>query len=56
MTIGLGQLTEAIAYGYDKAALVTTMRKAKRINRTVFEKLGFLLLAVDSSGKVANLT
>ena len=56
MIRGLGQLTESIAYGYDKAALVTTMKKARRINRTVFEKLGFLLLAVDSSGKVVSLT
>ena len=56
VTRGLGQLTEAIAFGYDKAALVTTMRKAKKINRTVFDKMGFLLLAVDSGGKVASLT
>ena len=56
VTGGLGQLTEAIAYGYDKAALVTTLSKAKRINRTVFEKTGFTLLAVNSKGRVTNLT
>lgn len=56
VTRGLGQLTEAIAYGFDQAALVTTMKKAKRINRTVFDKTGFLLLAVNSKGDVSNLT
>ena len=52
----MGQLTEAIAYGYDKAALVTTLNKAKKINRTVFVKSGFILLAADSKGKITNLT
>jgi hypothetical protein len=41
LTRGLGQLTEALAYGYDKAALVTTASKAKKINRKVFHKMGF---------------
>jgi hypothetical protein len=54
ITRGIGQLAEALAYGYDKAALVTTLSKAKRINRTVFEKAGFILLAVDSKGRVTN--
>ncbi len=31
-TRDLGQLTEAIAYGYDKAAIVTTLSQAKKIN------------------------
>src|SRR5208283_4059558 len=53
---GLGQLTEAIAFGYDKAALVTTLNKAKKINREVFDKTGFILLAVNSKGDVTNLT
>lgn len=30
--------------------------KARKINRKVFEKMGFALLAVDSKGDVANLT
>lgn len=50
VTRGLGQLTEAIAYGYDKAALVTTLNKAKKINRAVFARTGFILLGVDSRG------
>jgi hypothetical protein len=56
VTRGLGQLTEAIAYGYDKAALVTTMNKARKIHRAVFAKTGFTLLAVNSSGDVIDLT
>jgi len=52
LTRGLGQLTEALAYGYDKAALVTTASKAKKRNRTVFHKMGFELLAVNSKGEV----
>jgi hypothetical protein len=48
ITRGLGQLIEATAFGYDKAALVTTLNKAKRINRAVFDKTGFVLLAIDS--------
>jgi hypothetical protein len=49
-------LTEAKAFGYDKAALVTTLYKAKKINRAVFDKTGFILLGVDSKGNVTNLT
>jgi hypothetical protein len=56
VTRALGQLTEALAFGYDKAALVTTLNKAKKINLTVFAKSGFILLAIDSKGDVTNLT
>ena len=56
VTRGLGQLCEAIAYGYDKAALVATLRKARTINRTVFGKMGFILLGIDSNGKVTSLS
>ena len=56
VTRGLGQLTEALAFGYDKAALVTTLNKAKKINPKVFVKTGFILLAADSAGRITNLT
>ena len=56
VTRGLGQLTEAIAYGYDKATLFTTLRTAKTVNRTVFDRMGFTLLGVDSAGLVTDLT
>jgi hypothetical protein len=55
VTRGLGQLTEALAFGYDKAALVTTSSKAKKINGEVFDKTGFVLIAVNSKGKVTKL-
>jgi hypothetical protein len=55
VTRGLGQLTEALAFGYE-AALVTTLSKAKKINRVVFIKNGFKVLAADSKGKITNLT
>jgi hypothetical protein len=56
VTRALGQLTEALAFGYDKAALVTTLNKAKKINRTVFAKTGFILFAVNSKGNITKLT
>jgi hypothetical protein len=52
VTRGLGQLAEALAYGYSSAALVTTLRSAKKINPATFDKHGFILLGVDSKGKV----
>ena len=48
VTRGIGQLTEALAFGYNKAVLVTTLSKAKKIKSNVFDKMGFTLLAVDS--------
>lgn len=52
ITRGIGQLTEALAYGYNQVALVTTLRNAKRIDPAVFDRLGMVLLGVDSKGKV----
>lgn len=52
ITRGLGQLVEALAYGYTTAALVTTLRKAKTIKPNAFDKLGLVLLGVDSKGQV----
>jgi hypothetical protein len=52
ITRGIGQLAEALAYGYNQVALVTTLRDAKKIDSTVFDKLGLVLLGVDSKGNV----
>jgi len=52
LTRGLGQLAEALAFGYTQATIVTTLRKAKHVDPTVFEGLGLTLLGVDSSGRV----
>lgn len=56
VTRGIGQLTEALAYGYDRAALVTTLHKTKDIDRVVFDKFGFLLFAIDSKAEVHQVT
>jgi len=52
LTRGLGQLAEALAFGYTQASIVTSLRRAKQVDPTVFQGLGFMLLGVDSSGKV----
>ena len=44
-----------MAYGYDRAVLVTTLSKAKKINSKVFDKMGFALLGIDSKGRVERL-
>jgi len=49
---GLGQIIEALAYGYDKTALVTTLCKAKRIDLTVFDRFSLTLLGIDSKANV----
>jgi len=45
---GIGQLAESLAYGYNQAALVTTLRKARTIRRRVVERLR--LIGIDSEG------
>jgi len=52
ITRGIGQLAEALAYGYNQVALVTTLRTAKKIDSAVFDKLGLVLLGIDSKGNV----
>lgn len=52
ITRGIGQLAGALAYGYNRVALVTTLRNAKKIDPAVFDKLGLVLLGVDSKGNV----
>lgn len=52
ITRGIGQLSEALAYGYNQVALVTSLRNAKRIDPKVFDHLGLILLGIDSKGEV----
>jgi hypothetical protein len=52
VTRGIGQLAEALAYGYSQVALVTTLRTARKIDCRVFDRLGLVLLGVDSKGNV----
>ncbi len=48
----MGQLAEALAYGYNQAAMVTTARAAPDIDSKVFDKLGLVLLGVGSKGNI----
>jgi len=52
VTRGIGQLAEALAYGYNQGAMVTTLRASRKIDSKVFDKLGLVLLGVDSKGVV----
>ena len=52
ITRGIGQLAEALAFGYNQAVLVTTLRNAKRIDHAVFHRLGIVILGIDSKGEV----
>ena len=52
LTRGLGQVAEAFAFGYTRAAVVTTLMRARRANPALFDRLGLVLLGVDSKGEV----
>ena len=53
---GIGQMTAALAYGYNRAILATTSRNAKKIMANmVFKKFSFGLIGVDSRGNVTVL-
>lgn len=55
ITRGIGQLAEALAFGYAQAAMVMTIRTVRDIDSRVFDKLGFVLLGVDSKGNVKQI-
>lgn len=48
---GIGQLMEALSHGYQTAALVTSLRHAKQLDKSVFQN-GLVLLGIDSKTKV----
>jgi len=49
---GLGQLSEATAFGYSGAVLVTTLRASRKIDLAVFRHHGWSLIGVDSKGTI----
>jgi hypothetical protein len=49
---GLGQLSAALAHGYSSAALVVSLRHAKRLNPTAFNKHNIVVLGVDSKAQI----
>ena len=48
---GIGQCVEALAEGYQSAALVTSSQRAKRIKPEVFHE-HLVLLGIDAKGQV----
>lgn len=51
---GIGRLAEALAFGYNTAALITSVQHAKRIKTTVF-KDRLILLVIDSNTNVRKI-
>jgi len=49
---GIGQLAEALAFGYDRALLLTTLKNSRTIDDAVFKRFGFGLMGVDSHGNI----
>jgi hypothetical protein len=49
---GVGQCFEALAAGYSRAVLVTTLRVAKKLRKRVFQRRRFKLLGVDAKARV----
>jgi hypothetical protein len=49
---GLGQLSAALANGFTSAALVVSLRHAKKLNATVFNQQNMVILGVDSKAQI----
>ena len=49
---GIGQCVEALAAGYNRAALVTTLRVAKKLRKRVFQRRGLKLIGVDAKTRI----
>ena len=49
---GLGQLSEALAHGYDSAALVVSRQHAKALNPSSFNRYNIVILGVDSKAQI----
>jgi sulfatase maturation enzyme AslB (radical SAM superfamily) len=49
---GLGQLAAALAYGYNSAALVVSLRHARRLKPKEFDRENIVVLGVDSKAQI----
>jgi hypothetical protein len=49
---GIGQCAEALAAGYSRAVLVTTLRVGKKLKKRVFQRRRFKLLGVDAKARI----
>ncbi len=52
---GLGQLSAALAHGYSSAALVVSLRHAKKLNPKAFNRNSIVVLGVDSKAHVSQV-
>jgi hypothetical protein len=49
---GIGQCFKALAAGYARAGLVTTLRIARKLRKRVFQHRGIRLIGVDAKTRV----
>jgi predicted RecB family endonuclease len=49
---GVGQCYEALASGYSRVVLVTTLRVARKLKKRVFQRRGMRLIGVDAKARV----
>ena len=49
---GIGQCFEALAAGYNRAVLVTTLRVAKKLRKRVFQRRNLKLIGVDARARI----
>ena len=49
---GVGQCFEALAAGYSRAVLVTTLRVAKKLRKRVFQQRRLRFLGVDAKARI----
>jgi hypothetical protein len=49
---GVGQCFEALAAGYNRAVLVTTLRVARKLRKRVFQRRRLKLLGVDAKARI----
>jgi len=52
---GLGQLTAALAHGYNSAALVVSLRHAKKLNLTAFSGHNIVVLSPYGVGESSGI-
>jgi hypothetical protein len=49
---GVGQCFEALAAGYNRAVLVTTLRVGRKLRKRVFQRRGLKLIGVDAKARI----
>jgi hypothetical protein len=52
---GLGQLSAALSHGYSSAALVVSLRHARKLKPTAFNRHNIVVLGVDSKAHVSQV-